>query len=219
MTEYTSRTNGALKVLAINSSGRNKDSVSRMLGKELVAALQDRYDDVVVRHRELSTGTSLVNETWINANFTAAADRTPEQHDRLGESDELVAELQEADVIVLGVPMYNFGIPAALKAWVDMIARAGVTFRYTENGPQGLLQDKKAYLVVTTGGAPVDSAVDFATPYLRHLLGFIGIKDVEVVPADRLNSNRDESIDAARSRIAELIHSPVRGIVTSGAAA
>jgi FMN-dependent NADH-azoreductase len=87
-----------------------------------------------------------------------------------------------------------------------MVARARLTFRYTENGPQGLLDGKKAYVIVASGGVPVDSAVDFATPYLRHALGFIGITDVEVIAAEQLNSRAEESIDAARVRIAELIH-------------
>ena len=89
-----------------------------------------------------------------------------------------------------------------------MVARARLTFRYTETGPKGLLEGKKAYLVVASGGVPVDSAVDFATPYLRHALGFIGITDIEVIAADQLNGKADESIDAARVRIAELIHTP-----------
>ena len=99
---------------------------------------------------------------------------------------------------------------AALKAWIDMVARARLTFRYTENGPKGLLEGKKAYLIVASGGVPVDSAVDFATPYLRHALAFIGITDVEVIAAERLNSNAEESIDAARVRIAELVHTAPR---------
>jgi FMN-dependent NADH-azoreductase len=102
--------------------------------------------------------------------------------------------------------MYNFSIPATLKAWIDMIARARLTFRYTENGPVGLLSGKKAYLIVATGGVPVGSELDFATPYLRHALRFIGITDVEIVVADRLNSEAEESLDKARAQIANLVH-------------
>ena len=108
----------------------------------------------------------------------------------------------------------DFGItvvvPAALKAWVDMVARARLTFRYTENGPQGLLEGKKAYVIIASGGVPVDSAVDFATPYLRHALGFIGITDIDVIAADQLTGRAEESIDAARVRIAELVHTAPR---------
>jgi FMN-dependent NADH-azoreductase len=149
---------------------------------------------------------SLVDESWIGANFTAEEERTAEQRGVLQESDALVAELQAADVIVIGAPIYNFGIPAALKAWVDMIARARLTFRYTANGPEGLLTGKKAYIVIASGGVAVDSAVDFATPYLRQALKFVGITDVDVIAAEQLNSRAEESIDAARVRIAELIH-------------
>jgi FMN-dependent NADH-azoreductase len=102
--------------------------------------------------------------------------------------------------------MYNFSISAALKSWIDMIARAQLTFRYTENGPVGLLTGKKAYVVVATGGVAVGSPMDFATPYLRHALAFLGITDVEVIAADGVNSNADESMDRARAKIADLIH-------------
>ncbi len=101
--------------------------------------------------------------------------------------------------------MYNFGIPAALKAWIDMIARARLTFRYTADGPEGLLKGKKAYLVYASGGVPVNSAADFATPYLRHALAFVGITDVEVITADRLNSDAGSAMDRARQRIADLV--------------
>ncbi|MCH8159834.1 MAG: NAD(P)H-dependent oxidoreductase, partial [Proteobacteria bacterium] len=129
-----------------------------------------------------------------------------QQRKTLAYSDTLVAELQNADVLVIGVSMYNFSITATLKAWIDMIARARLTFRYTENGPQGLLSGKKAYLVVATGGVPVGSPMDFATPYLRHALAFVGITDVEIVAADRLNSEAEESLNKAREQIANLVH-------------
>jgi FMN-dependent NADH-azoreductase len=111
-------------------------------------------------------------------------------------------------VLVIGVPVYNFSIPATLKTWIDLIARARLTFRYTEQGPEGLVKGKKAYLAVATGGVAVDSAADFATPYMRHLLGFIGITDVEIVAAERINVDAATAMDAARARIAELVHLP-----------
>jgi FMN-dependent NADH-azoreductase len=195
-----------MKVLEISASGRRSDSVSRMLTAELIEALEIREGEIDVLRRDLSDGVSLVDESWIGANFTAEEERTAEQRGVLQESDALVAELQAADVIVIGAPIYNFGIPAALKAWVDMIARARLTFRYTANGPEGLLTGKKAYIVIASGGVAVDSAVDFATPYLRQALKFVGITDVDVIAAEQLNSRAEESIDAARVRIAELIH-------------
>ncbi len=202
--------NKPLKVLEVAASGRNEGSVSRMLSADLLGALEERHGSIELTRRDLSKGLQFVNEAWINANFTAPEERSAEQRAALAESDALVAELKAADVVVIGAPIYNFGVPAALKAWIDMVARARLTFRYTENGPEGLLEGKQAYVVIASGGVPVDSAVDFATPYLRHALAFIGITDVEVIAAERLNSIAEESIDAARVRIAELIHTAPR---------
>ena len=196
----------ALNILDISASGRHEGSASRDLSSDLIAALEDRYGAIRVKRRDLAKGVPFVNDAWIDANFTPDEDRSARHRETLAYSDELVDELKEADVLVLGVPVYNFSIPAALKAWIDMVARARLTFRYTENGPQGLLKGKKAYLVVATGGVPVGSAVDFATPYLRHALAFIGISDVEIIAADRLNSDKENSMDRARARIAELVH-------------
>ena len=198
--------NTPVNILEISASGRHADSVSRMLTRDLIDAIDSQHNQTTLRQRDLADGIELVDESWIAANFTDAADRTDSQRERLALSDALVAELQEADVIVIGAPIYNFGVPAALKAWVDMIARARLTFRYTENGPEGLLQGKKAYIVIASGGVPVDSPVDFATPFLRQALRFVGITDVEVIAADQLNQDADAAINSARSRIAELIH-------------
>jgi FMN-dependent NADH-azoreductase len=195
-----------LRILEVAASGRSKGSVSRMLSGDLIDALEARHSNVERARRDLSDGLSFVDESWIEANFTAPEERNSAQRAALAESDALVAEIRAADVLVIGSPIYNFGIPATLKAWVDMIARARLTFRYTDNGPEGLLKGKKAYIVIASGGVPVDSPVDFATPYLRQALAFVGISDVEVIAADQLNSRAEESIDAARLRIAELIH-------------
>ena len=195
-----------MRILEVSASGRHGGSVSRMLTGELIDALETREGDMDITRRDLADGIPLVNEAWINANFTPAEERTSEHRQILAESDALVAELQAADTIVIGVPIYNFGVPAALKAWVDMIARARLTFRYTSEGPEGLLKGKKAYLVIASGGVPVDSPVDFATPYLRQALKFVGITDIEVIAADQLNARSEDSIDAARVRIADLIH-------------
>lgn len=196
----------ALKVLEVSASGRRDGSVSRMLTRDVLDALETREGNIDATHRDLGNGVPLVDEAWIGANFTPADERSPEQRAVLEFSDTLIAELQAADVIVIGSPIYNFGIPAVLKAWIDMIARARVTFRYTDKGPEGLLKGKKAYIVIASGGVPVDSESDFATPYLRQALGFVGITDVDVIAADRLNRRADDSIDAARAQVAELIH-------------
>ena len=195
-----------LNVLEVSASARNAGSASRKLSHDLIEALNDRHGEVRTVRRDLSDGIPFVDAAWIEANFTPEETRTDAHRQALALSDSLVAELQEADVLVIGAPMYNFNIPASLKAWIDMVSRARLTFRYTEDGPKGLLEGKKAYLVVATGGVPVGSPLDFATPYLRHALGFIGIFDVEIIAADRLNSQADESMDAARARIADLVH-------------
>lgn len=195
-----------LQILEISSSGRHDGSVTRELSGNLIAALEVQSSSSEVTRRDLSAGVPFVNDAWIEANFTPEVIRTRKHRDTLAYSDDLVAELQAADVLVIGVPVYNFSIAATLKAWIDMIARASATFRYTDNGPEGLLKGKKAYLVVATGGVPVGSPMDFATPYLRHALSFVGITDVEVIAADRVNTDQDESMDRARQEIANLIH-------------
>jgi len=171
----------ALQVLELSSSGRQAGSVTRQLTADLIAALEDHHGSLDITRRNLGAGIPFLNEAWIGATFTPEESRTPEQRDTLAYSDELVAELKQADVLVIGVPVYNFSIAATLKAWIDMIARVGLTFRYTENGPVGLIEGKKVYLAVATGGVEVGSPMDFATPYLRHALSFVGITDVEII--------------------------------------
>lgn len=129
---------------------------------------------------------------------------TPAQRAALSVSDTLIKELQSADTIVIGVPIYNFSIPASLKAWIDQVARAGVTFKYTETGPEGLLTGKRAVLVVSSGGVAVGSDYDFATGYMRHVLGFIGITDVDIVAADGNNARAEEVLAAANAAVANL---------------
>ena len=196
----------ALKILEVQASARGTGSISRELTADLIAALEERHGSVDVRQRDLAKGLPFVDEAWVGANFTPDEDRTSTHRQILSRSDDLVAELQDADVIVIGSPIYNFSVPAVLKAWVDMIARARLTFRYTENGVEGLLEGKKAYVVVPSGGVPVGSPVDFATPYLRHALAFVGITDVEFIGAQGADRGNDEAMDAARARIAELVH-------------
>ena len=194
------------KILTIEASGRRSDSVTRTLIHDLVAAIEQRDGDIDVVRRDLADGVPFVDDAWIAANVTPEPDRDRADRDALAESDRLVDELVAADIVIVGAPIYNFGVPAVLKAWIDMIARARVTFRYTEAGPKGLLEGKKAYIVVASAGVAVDSAADFATPYLRHALGFVGIDDVEVIAADQHGNRPAAVLDGARERIAELVH-------------
>ncbi len=141
--------------------------------------------------------------------FIAKPDqRTSAQHAIVGDSDALIDELKSADVIVLAVPLYNFGVPSTLKAYFDHIARAGVTFRYTDKGPVGLLTGKKAIVFAARGGLYAGTSLDSQTPYLRAFLGFLGITDIEFVYAEGLaisEATREEALSGARSRIDELL--------------
>ena len=177
-------------VLRIDASPRAETSTSRALADEVIR----RLAPTDVLRRDLSRGLPQIDDAWLTASFTPEEARSPEQAGVLALSDRLVDELRAADTVVIATPIYNFGVPAALKAWVDLIARARLTFRYTETGPEGLLTGKRAVLVVTSGGTEVDSPIDFATPFLRQVLGFVGISDVSVVRADR------QMIDEGASR-------------------
>ncbi len=187
-------------VLHIDVSPRGAQSVTRRLSQRVV----DRLNPEAVLRRDLSQSLPFLDATWIAANFTPAGDRSDEQRATLGLSDALVDELRRADTIVIGVPVWNFGIPAMLKAWIDLIARAGVTFRYSENGPEGLLTGKRAILVVSSGGTGVGSEIDFATTYLRHALGFVGIREVEIVAADRMALDPEATLKSAEDAVDRL---------------
>jgi FMN-dependent NADH-azoreductase len=200
---------GNLKVLRVDSSARSEGSMSRWLADELIERLQESEGALEVSVRDLAVeAPSFVDAAWVEANFTPPEQRHEENEAALAESDALIAELKAADVLVIGVPIYNFGIPAALKAWVDMVARARLTFCYTGNGPVGLLKGKRAYLAFASGGTAVGSEMDFATGYLRHVLGFLGIDDVQILAADRLMARgEEEAARNARAQIDRLIPS------------
>ncbi|WP_417499470.1 FMN-dependent NADH-azoreductase [Methylophaga sp.] len=172
-------------ILHINSSERFQDSVTRQVSAELVSALQ-KQSGFVIKSRDLAKGIPFINEDWIHANFTDPEQRTEQNKQALKTSDQLVEELQAAEILVIASPIYNFSVPAVLKAWIDQVARARLTFRYTENGPEGLLKTKKAYLVMASGGVPLGSEVDYASTYLNQVMNFLGIHDVTVVDAGSL---------------------------------
>lgn len=184
-------------VLHIDSSARVSGSTSRDLTKRVI----DRLKATTVIRRDLSSALPQIDEHWISANLTPVDDRSPEQMDRLALSDQLVDEIMAADTIVIGAPVYNFSVPASLKAWIDLIARAGRTFKYTETGPKGLLTGKRAIIAISSGGTKVGSDIDFASGYLQHIMGFIGITDVSFVAADQLMLNGDESVKQAQAAV------------------
>ena len=196
--------NRNIQILRIDSSARRDGSETRALSDALIGRIEATANTTMTRRDLAVDAPSLVNEAWVGANFTDPDARSDAQVAELAASDALVAELEAADVIVIGAPIYNFSIPAVLKAWIDMVARAGVTFRYGENGPEGLLQNKRAYVMMASGGVPIGSAMDFASPYLRHLLGFIGIHDVQFISAAEVkeDSHRlDATLAAANLHI------------------
>ena len=188
-------------ILRIDASMRKTGSASRELTDYLMSKISG---DAQVVLRDLADGISLVDAAWIGANFTDPSERTDAQKAALAQSDACVAELRAADIIVIGLPIYNFGTPAAFKAWIDMVCRARETFAYSSDGPKGLLENKKAYVVAVSGGTEIGGAVDFATDHVRHVLSFIGITDVTYIVADRLVSQRDEQMAAAKQTIDKL---------------
>jgi FMN-dependent NADH-azoreductase len=157
---------------------RKTGSYSRNLTDKLIKHLIAQQDlneinsEVVVR--DLADGIPLIDENWIKANFTAVDERTFDQHKYLMTSDILVNELMNADKIVIGLPIYNFAVPAAFKAWIDQVVRSKLTFKYGDNGPVGLVSNKKVYIIIASGGTQLGTELDFISNYLRHVLGFIG---------------------------------------------
>ncbi|NVO28705.1 FMN-dependent NADH-azoreductase [Donghicola sp. C2-DW-16] len=187
-------------VLRIDSSVRKEGSISRDLTDRIVAKLAPE----TVLTRDLTEELPLIDGNWVGANFTPADQRTDEQKATLALSDSMIEELKSADTVVIGVPIYNFGVPARLKAWVDLVARAGVTFRYTETGPIGLLEGKRAIIATASGGVPVGSATDFATTYLKQVLAFIGITDVTIIAADQLAIDPEGSVKKAQDAVEQI---------------
>lgn len=177
------------QILRIDASMRKNGSYSRALSERLIAQLKNKTPQNV-KVRDLADGIPFVDEAWIEANLTDIAERTAEQRSVLACSDALISELKSADTLVIGLPIYNFNVPAAFKAWIDQVARAKVTFRYGDNGPEGLLQNKKAYVILSSGGTQLGSDLDFVSDYIHHILGFLGIKDVTII--DSSGIGRDE---------------------------
>lgn len=185
-------------ILRIDASARTHGSTTRELADQLEARLVEQGYGALVTRRDLGLNPPpLLNEAGVGANFTDAAERSDEQKALLAASEELIGEIEAADTIIITAPIYNFSIPASLKAWIDQVARARRTFRYTEAGPEGLLKGKRAYIVFASGGVPLGSEVDFASAYLRHILGFIGISDVEFIAADGHQKDRGAMARAA----------------------
>jgi FMN-dependent NADH-azoreductase len=195
----------AVNVLLVNSSARQQNSFTRRFAAELIEALRQQHGDISLKERNVADGLPFVDETWVEANFTADDERGTEHHAALSLSNHLVDELEQADVIVIGTPFYNFSVPASLKAWIDQVCRVGRTFNYTETGPIGLLKDKQAYVIMAAGGNALGSDIDFASGYLRHLLSFIGIEDVTFLSAGDMMRDTEQGLQQIRTQIAGLV--------------
>lgn len=186
-----------MKILQINGAARSNGANSTKLADSITTRLKAKYPQATVEVRDLAANPHpVLDEAALGALFTPADQRTPEQAARVALDDALIAQVQSADVIVLGVPMYNFGIPVQLKTWIDAIARAGVTFQYTANGPEGLIKGKKVYLALARGGMYRDTPNDSQVPYLKTVLGFLGMTDVECVYAEGLAMGAEGAIQS-----------------------
>jgi len=193
-----------MKILRIDSSASTEAGKSRLLTTRIIDELKKLGKSLEVTVRDLNESLPQVDSSWIAANNTKADDLTDEQKKTLSLSDKLVAEIEAADTLIIGVAVYNFSIPASLKLWVDLICRAGKTFKYSDKGPEGLMTDKKAIICFASGGTPFGSDIDFASGYIRHILGFIGIKDVTFIKADK-HLMDNQSVNRANSAIDTLV--------------
>ena len=192
-----------MKIYQINSSARKEGSTSRALAKKLLNKIKKTGDEIIYR--------DLDDEMLFVSGLTESGMKIPvnkrtEQHKKMFElSDKLVLELKESDIIIISVPIYNFGPPATLKAWSDLVARVSETFKYNEDGRRiGLLEDKQVYLVITSGGTKVQGKEDFLTPWLIHVLNFFGIKKIYIIAADQMAIDYKKSINEAEKQINEI---------------
>jgi len=166
-------------ILLINASAHADTSTSRKASAHIVNEIGGN-----IVHRDIGTHpVPFIDAAWADARLTDPETRSQQDADRLALSDTLIAELEAADTIIIGVPIYNFAAPATLKAWMDLVARPGVTFHYTSDGPVGHLTGKKVIVAVASGGVKIGSPADHLTPHLKQFLGFIGITDVEFLAA------------------------------------
>ena len=192
-----------MKIYQIDSSARKKGSTSRSLAKKLIKKIKKPGDKVI--YRDLDDEMVFVSGLTESGMKIAKKDQTKMHKKMFKLSDTLVRELKESDIIIISAPIYNYGPPATLKAWSDLAARIGETFRFKPNGRrEGLLKNKRAYLVITSGGTKLNSKEDFLTPWLKFILNFFGIKKIDVVSADQMALNYKKSIKDAEDQIKNL---------------
>lgn len=187
-------------ILHIDASARLENSTTRNLSQQVL----ERMEPAQVIRRDLSTALPQITEDWVGANFTPADQRSPAQNEILAQSDQLVDEIARADTLVIGLPIYNFSVPSCFKAWVDLVARVGLTFQYTDTGPKGLMQGKRAIIAIASGGTSVGSDADFASEYVRFILGFMGITDVTFIAADAMAIDPETTLASASAAVEAL---------------
>ena len=196
-------------ILRIDSSLFSEKGVSNALMDHLVEKLKDKYKlNQLVTRDLVEDAIPHLDATWIQALMMDEDTRTNEQKEKVAYSDGIIEEVEQADILVLALPMYNFSVPSVVKAWFDHLARAGRTFKYTDAGPEGLLTGKKTYLVTTRGGVHRNKETDTLIPFALNFLRFVGLGDVEVIYAEGLNlsgDSRQKGIDEARNNIQSLI--------------
>ena len=192
-----------MKIYQIDSSARKKGSTSRALAKKLLDKIKKPGDEII--YRDLDDEMLFVSGLTESGMKISKEDQTEEHKQMFELSDKLVDELKESDVIIISAPIYNYGPPATLKAWTDLVARVGVTFKFRPDGRrEGLLKNKHAYLVITSGGTKLNSNEDFLTPWLKYILNFFGIKKVDIISADQMALDFEKSIKNAEEQIKNL---------------
>ena len=189
-----------MKIYQIDSSARKEGSTSRQLSKKLLNKIKKPGDEII--YRDLDDEMLFISKLT-ESGMKIPLEKQTEDHKKMFElSDKLVLELKESDIIIISAPIYNFGPPATLKAWSDLAARVDTTFKYTPDGKRiGLLKNKKAYLVITSGGTKIGSKEDFLTPWLKFILNFFGIEKVETISADQMALDYEKSIKEAHAQI------------------
>ncbi|WP_299253299.1 NAD(P)H-dependent oxidoreductase [uncultured Aquimarina sp.] len=193
------------KLLRIDSSPRKESSISRQLADVLQTKLEseatysttyrDTYYDQLIK---------LGNEDSVTAYFLPEDQQSVSQKEAVSASNILATEFANADTYLFAVPMYNFSVSAGLKTYIDLISRVGISFKYTENGPQGLLKDKKAYVIITTGGTKLGTGVDYVTGYMTTFLNFLGITNIEYINSDLIMTDTEKILDSAKTQIKKL---------------
>lgn len=198
-----------MKILQVNSAARSVGANSTQIANSVTARLVAKHPGATVEVLDLAASPHpALDQEGLGALFTPAEDRNEEQHARVEQDNALIAQVQAVDVLVLGVPMYNFAISSQLKNWIDAIAKAGVTFRYTEKGPEGLLKGKKVYVALARGGIYRDTANDTQVPYLKMILGFLGMTDVDFIYAEGFamgTESIEKAIASAEAQVNALI--------------